>query len=98
MDVSDDFVGRVETDIVVATTFDPAPGRGRAGDRGRVNTKGARYNVSQGAFVAISRMARSRRWSAAGLRASQFNRATEARASRAPPSSPSSISPRWSAA
>jgi penicillin-binding protein 1A len=54
MDVLDDFVGTVETDIVVATTIDL--GLQAAAERAIVdelNAKGARYNVGQGALVAM---------------------------------------------
>ena len=54
MDVLDDFVGTVESDIVVSTTIDPA--LQAAAERSLVeelDAKGARYNVSQGAFVAM---------------------------------------------
>ena len=81
MDVLDDFVSAIETDIVVTTTIDPA--LQAAAERAVVdelNAKGERYNVSQGAFVAMQ--------PDGALRAliggrnygdSQFNRATVAR-------------------
>ena len=54
MDVLDDFVGAIESDIVVTTTIDPA--LQAAAERAVVdelNAKGARYNVGQGALVAM---------------------------------------------
>jgi penicillin-binding protein 1A len=81
MDVLDDFVGTVETDIVVSTTIDPA--QQAAAERSVVdelNTKGARYNVSQGVLVAMQPDGALK--ALVGGRSyaeSQFNRATAAR-------------------
>ena len=54
MDVLDDFVGTVESDIVVSTTIEPA--MQAAAERvlvDELNAKGQKFNVSQGAFVAM---------------------------------------------
>ncbi|HEX8164407.1 MAG TPA: transglycosylase domain-containing protein, partial [Beijerinckiaceae bacterium] len=81
MDVLDDFVGTVETDIVVATTIDPA--LQAAAERALVDelsAKGQRYNVGQGAFVAmrpdgaVKALVGGRNYAE-----SQFNRATTAK-------------------
>ncbi len=81
MDVLDDFVGTIESDIVVTTTIDPA--MQNAAERALVdelNAKGQKYNVSQGAFVAmepdgaLKAMVGGRNYET-----SQFNRATSAR-------------------
>jgi penicillin-binding protein 1A len=81
MDVLDDFVGTVETDIVVATTIDL--GLQAAAERAIVdelNAKGVRYNVGQGAMVAmqpdgaLKALVGGRNYGD-----SQFNRATAAR-------------------
>jgi penicillin-binding protein 1A len=81
IDVLDDFVGEVETDVVVQTTVDPA--LQAAAERAVVdelNAKGAKYNVGQGAFVAmqpdgaLKALVGGRNYSD-----SQFNRATVAR-------------------
>jgi penicillin-binding protein 1A len=80
MDVLDDFVGTIETDIVVMTTIDPA--LQAAAERAVVdelNAKGQRYNVSQGAFVAMQPDGALK--ALVGGRdygTSQFNRATAA--------------------
>ena len=97
MDVLDDFVGTVDSDIVVVTTIDPA--LQSAAERAIVDeltAKGQRFNVGQGALVAmrpdgaVKALVGGRNYAE-----SQFNRATVARsASPARPSSPSSISPR----
>jgi penicillin-binding protein 1A len=81
MDVLDDFVGTVESDIVVSTTIDPA--LQAAAERAltdELNAKGARFNVGQGALVAlrpdgaVKALVGGRDYSQ-----SQFNRATTAR-------------------
>jgi penicillin-binding protein 1A len=81
MDVLDDFVGTIENDVVVTTTIDPA--MQAAAEKALVdelNTKGLRYNVSQGAVVAmepdgaLKALVGGRNYDA-----SQFNRATAAR-------------------
>ncbi len=81
MDVLDDTVGAIDRDIVVTTTIDPA--LENAGDRAlgdALNTKGAKFGVSQGALVALDLTG--------GIRAliggrnygdSQFDRATAAK-------------------
>ncbi|HEV2602339.1 MAG TPA: PBP1A family penicillin-binding protein [Microvirga sp.] len=81
IDVLDDFVGEVETDVTVQTTIDPA--LQAAAERAVVdelNAKGAKYNVAQGAFVAmqpdgaLKALVGGRNYAD-----SQFNRATVAR-------------------
>src|SRR5215218_3521842 len=81
MDVLDDFVGAVDTDIVVTTTIDPA--LQGAAERALVDelaAKGQRYNVGQGAVVAmrpdgaVKALVGGRNYAE-----SQFNRATAAR-------------------
>ena len=80
MDVLDDFVGTVESDIVVSTTIDPK--LQSAGERAVVEEldgKGARFGVEQGALVslkpdgAVRALVGGRRYED-----SQFNRATTA--------------------
>ena len=81
MDVLDDFVGTVESDIVVATTIDPA--LQVAAERAIVdelNAKGQRFNVSQGAFVAMQPDGALKALvGGRNYEASQFNRATVAK-------------------
>jgi penicillin-binding protein 1A len=81
MDVLDDFVGTVETDVVVTTTIQPA--LQQAAEKALVdelNAKGTRFNVGQGAFVAmkpdgaVQALVGGRDYAQ-----SQFNRATQAR-------------------
>ena len=81
MDVLDDFVGTVESDIVVSTTIEPQ--LQAAAERvlvDELNAKGQKFNVSQGAFVAmepdgaVKALVGGRNYEA-----SQFNRATTAR-------------------
>jgi penicillin-binding protein 1A len=81
MDVLDDFVGTVETDIAVVTTIEPS--LQSAAERALVdelNAKGQRYNVGQGAFVAmrpdgaVKALVGGRNYAE-----SQFNRATTAK-------------------
>src|SRR3954453_20511636 len=81
MDVLDDFVGAIESDIAVTTTIDPA--LQAAAERAVVdelNAKGVRYNVGQGALVAM-RPAGAVRALIGGKNyaESQFNRAPAAR-------------------
>ncbi len=80
MDVLDDYVGTIETDVIVTTTIDPA--MQQAAERALVdelNGKGQRYAVSQGAMVAmepggaLKALVGGRNYDA-----SQFNRATAA--------------------
>jgi penicillin-binding protein 1A len=81
MDVLDDFVGTIESDVVVTTTLDPAAQF--AAERALVdelNAKGQRYGVSQGALVAMQPDGALK--ALVGGRdydGSQFNRATAAR-------------------
>jgi penicillin-binding protein 1A len=81
MDVLDDFVGALDADIVVATTIDPA--MQNAAERALVdelNEKGQKFNVSQGAFVAMQPDGALRALvGGRNYEASQFNRATVAR-------------------
>jgi penicillin-binding protein 1A len=81
MDVLDDFVGTVESDIVVSTTIEPQ--LQAAAERvlvDELNAKGQKFNVSQGAFVAmepdgaVKALVGGRNYET-----SQFNRATTAR-------------------
>ncbi|HYF55718.1 MAG TPA: PBP1A family penicillin-binding protein [Salinarimonas sp.] len=81
MDVLDDFVGAVEGDILVSTTIDPAVQA--AAERAlteELAAKGARYNVGQGALVAmrpngaVKALVGGRDYAQ-----SQFNRATTAK-------------------
>jgi penicillin-binding protein 1A len=81
MDVLDDFVGTVESDVVVTTTIDPV--LQAAAERALVDeldSKGARHNVSQGAMVAmLPDGALKALVGGRDYEASQFNRATAAR-------------------
>ena len=81
MDVLDDFVGTIESDIVVSTTLDPA--LQNAAERSLVeelNAKGQKFNVSQGAFVAMQPDGALKALvGGRNYEASQFNRATVAR-------------------
>ena len=81
MDVLDDFVGNIESDIVVSTTIEPS--LQAAAERvlvDELNSKGQKFNVSQGAFVAmrpdgaVKALVGGRNYET-----SQFNRATAAR-------------------
>ncbi|MGX7705831.1 transglycosylase domain-containing protein [Methylobacterium sp. Gmos1] len=81
MDVLDDYVGKIETDVSVQTTVDPAIQA--VAERALVdelNQKGGRYNVGQGAVVsmrpdgAIRALIGGRDYAQ-----SQFNRATTAK-------------------
>jgi len=81
MDVLDDFVGTIDTDIAVFTTIDPS--MQAAAEKALVdelNAKGQKYNVSQGAFVALQPDGAVRALvGGRNYEASQFNRATSAR-------------------
>ncbi len=81
MDVLDDFVGTIDGDIAVFTTIDPK--LQAAAERvlvDELNAKGQKFNVSQGAFVAmkpdggVQALVGGRNYEE-----SQFNRATAAR-------------------
>lgn len=81
MDVLDDFVGTIDTDIAVFTTIDPM--MQSAAERVLVeelNAKGQKFNVSQGAFVALQPDGAVRALvGGRNYETSQFNRATSAR-------------------
>jgi penicillin-binding protein 1A len=81
MDVLDDFVGTVESDIVVSTTIEPA--MQATAERvlvDELNAKGQKFNVSQGAFVALQPDGAVKALvGGRNYEASQFNRATAAR-------------------
>lgn len=81
MDVLDDFVGTIESDIVVSTTIDPA--MQAAAERALVdelNAKGQKFNVNQGAFVALQPDGALKALvGGRNYETSQFNRATVAR-------------------
>ena len=81
MDVLDDFVGTVESDIVVSTTLDPV--LQNAAERSLVDVldaQGQKFNVSQGAFVAMQPDGALKALvGGRNYEASQFNRATVAR-------------------
>ena len=81
MDVLDDFVGTVESDIVVSTTVEPA--MQAAAERvlvDELNAKGQKFNVSQGAFVAMQPDGAVRALvGGRNYETSQFNRATPAK-------------------
>ncbi|RDI62112.1 penicillin-binding protein 1A [Microvirga subterranea] len=81
MDVLDDFVGTIESDIVVSTTIDPT--LQAAAERVLVDelaAKGQKLNVSQGAFVALQPDGALRALvGGRNYETSQFNRATAAR-------------------
>jgi len=81
MDVLDDFVGTIESDIVVTTTIEPSlQGAAERVLVDELNAKGQKFNVSQGAFVAmhpdgaVKALVGGRDYET-----SQFNRATAAR-------------------
>src|SRR5215210_2468760 len=81
MDVLDDFVGTIENDIVVTTTIDPL--LQAAAERAvvdKLNAKGVRYNVGQGALVAMRPDGAVKALiGGKNYAESQFNRATAAR-------------------
>nr|WP_255726474.1 PBP1A family penicillin-binding protein [Microvirga sp. ACRRW] len=81
MDVLDDFVGTIDTDIAVFTTIDPTlQGAAERVLVDELNAKGQKFNVSQGAVVAmkpdggVQALVGGRNYET-----SQFNRATSAR-------------------
>ncbi len=81
MDVLDDFVGTIESDIVVTTTLEP---KMQAAAElvlvEELNAKGEKFNVSQGAFVAMQPDGALKALvGGRNYEASQFNRATVAR-------------------
>ncbi|ODN69516.1 Penicillin-binding protein 2D [Methylobrevis pamukkalensis] len=94
------YVGALDRDIRVETTIDVEAERAaEAVLRTVLAQKGRAAGISQGAIVAIADDGAVR--ALVGGRdyaSSQFDRAVTRGASRAPPSSPSSSSPRWSAA
>jgi penicillin-binding protein 1A len=81
MDVLEDFVGTIDRDIVVSTTLDTV--MQAAAERAvaeELAAKGGRYNVSQGAFVAMQPDGALKALvGGRDYEASQFNRATAAR-------------------
>jgi len=81
MDVLDDFVGTIESDIVVSTTIDPT--LQAAAERVLVeelDAKGQKLNVSQGALVALQPDGALKALvGGRNYETSQFNRATAAR-------------------
>jgi penicillin-binding protein 1A len=81
MDVLDDFVGNVESDIVVSTTVEPS--MQAAAERvlvDELDAKGQKFNVSQGAFVAMQPDGTVRALvGGRNYESSQFNRAIAAR-------------------
>jgi penicillin-binding protein 1A len=81
MDVLDDFVGTIESDIVVSTTIDPTlQGAAERVLVDELNAKGQKFNVSQGAFVALQPDGALRALvGGRNYETSQFNRATAAR-------------------
>src|SRR3712207_4480271 len=79
--VLDDFVGTIEDDVVVTTTLDPLlQGAAERALVDELNAKGQRYNVSQGAMVAMQPDGALKALvGGRDYEASQFNRATAAR-------------------
>ncbi len=81
MDVLDDYVGKFETDITVQTTVDTA--QQAAAERAltdELNKQGARYNVGQGAMIAMKPDGAIRALiGGRDYAQSQFNRATTAK-------------------
>ncbi|KMO36529.1 penicillin-binding protein [Methylobacterium variabile] len=81
MDVLDDYVGKIEADVTVQTTVDP--GLQAVAERALVdelNQKGGRYNVGQGAVVAMRPDGAIRALiGGRDYAQSQFNRATTAK-------------------
>ncbi len=96
MDVLDDYVGKIESDVAVQTTVDPAIQA--VAERALVdelNQKGGRYNVGQGAVVTMRPDGRSARSSAGATTPRASSTAPPPpSASPARPSSPSSTSRR----
>ena len=81
MDVLDDFVGAIETDVVVQTTIDPAlQAAAEQAVTEELGAKGQKFGVGQGALVAmrpdgaVKALVGGRSYAE-----SQFNRATQAR-------------------
>lgn len=81
MDVLDDFVGTIEQDIVVTTTIEPSlQGAAERVLVEELNAKGQKFNVSQGAFVALEPDGALKALvGGRNYEISQFNRATVAR-------------------
>ncbi|MDT3684887.1 MAG: penicillin-binding protein 1A [Pseudorhodoplanes sp.] len=81
MDVLDDLVGRVEDDIVVETSIDPAlQAAAEASLVEELNAKGAKFGVEQGALVAMSPDGAVRALvGGRNYQDSQFNRAVAAK-------------------
>jgi penicillin-binding protein 1A len=81
MDVLDDFVGKIEDDVTVVTTIQPAlQGAAEKALVDELNQKGGKFGVEQGAFVAMRPDGALR--AVVGGRSyadSQFNRATTAK-------------------
>ncbi|MGO4706439.1 transglycosylase domain-containing protein [Microvirga sp. 2MCAF38] len=80
MDVLDDFVGTIESDIVVSTTIEPSlQGAAERVLVEELDGKGQKFNVSQGAFVAMQPDGALKALvGGRNYEASQFNRATAA--------------------
>lgn len=81
MDVLDDLIGRVEDDIVVETSIDPAlQAAAEASLVEELNAKGAKFGVEQGALVAMTPDGAVRALvGGRNYAESQFNRAVSAR-------------------
>ncbi|WP_046861518.1 transglycosylase domain-containing protein [Microvirga massiliensis] len=81
MDVLEDFVGTIDSDIVVSTTLDTAmQAAAEQAVSEELAAKGARYKVSQGALVAMQPDGALKALvGGRDYEASQFNRATAAR-------------------
>ncbi len=81
VDVLDDYVGAIETDIVVQTTLDPAVQRmAEQALVAELDAKGAKLDVTQGALVALSPDGAIRAMiGGRNYTESQFNRAVAAR-------------------
>ena len=98
MDMLDDTVGAIDEDIVVTTTIDPKmQAHAEHALTDELNAKGAKYGVGQGALVALDPERRRQgdgRRDAITPTASSIAPSPPS-ASRAPPSSRSSIWPRW---
>ncbi len=94
MDVLDDYVGPLESDVTVQTTIDPAlQAAAEKALAEELAKQGDRYGVTQGALVAIDPDGACARWSAAATMPRASSIAPSPRiASPARPSSRSSIS------
>ncbi|TGD94286.1 transglycosylase domain-containing protein [Methylobacterium nonmethylotrophicum] len=81
MDVLDDYVGKIETDVSVQTTVDPSlQGIAERALVDELNQKGGRFNVAQGAVVAMRPDGAIRALiGGRDYAQSQFNRATTAK-------------------